>query len=337
MKDNTPTLCICGGGSLGLVCAGVFLSEGLIVNILTGHPEKWSKEIVVYDSDKKSYSGVLNHISDKAGEVVPEADIILLCLPGYLIEKTLREIKPYLKKDTSVGSIVASTGFFFSAHDILPKDIQLFGFQRVPFIARQREYGRIGDLLGYKPSLNVVIENSRDIEKTRLILEQIFQTPVKTLDNYLEVSLTNSNPILHTGRLYTMWSKDDFKKDRQSFFYKDWTDEASECLIKMDNEFQALLRKLNIGSEVIPPLLDYYESTDSHSLTLKIKSIPAFREILSPMIKVDEEWHPDFNSRYFTEDFPYGLRFIRDLAHKHSVPCPTIDKVFEWGMSKLKE
>ncbi|MDE6443256.1 MAG: NAD/NADP octopine/nopaline dehydrogenase family protein [Muribaculaceae bacterium] len=334
MKNHNPTICICGGGSLGLVCAGVFLSQGLTVNILTGHPEKWNKELIVYDTDKKCYSGVLNRISGNARDVVSESDIILLCLPGYLIEKTLQEIKPYLKKEVLVGSIVASTGFFFIAHEILPKDIELFGFQRVPFIARVREYGHIGDLLGYKTSLNVVIENSKDCKSTCLTLEKLFQTPVNILDNYLEVSLSNSNPILHTGRLYTMWNKDDFQKDHQSLFYSEWTDEASECLIEMDKEFQTLLRKLDI--DVIPPLLDYYESVDAQSLTLKIKSIPAFRDILSPMIKTKEGWLPDFNSRYFTEDFPFGLRYIRDLAHKHGVACPTIDKVYKWGMSKLK-
>ena len=44
-------------------------------------------------------------------------------------------------------------------------------------------------------------------------------------------------------------------------------------------------------------------------------------------------WVPDFGSRYFTEDFPFGLRFIRDLAHTHRVSTPTIDRVYEWGLS----
>lgn len=49
-----PTITICGGGSLGLVCAGVFLSKGFSVNILTGHPENWNKEIMVYDPTGKN-------------------------------------------------------------------------------------------------------------------------------------------------------------------------------------------------------------------------------------------------------------------------------------------
>lgn len=331
-------ICICGGGSLGLVCAGVFLSKGVKVSILTGHPENWSKSIEVYDPDGKLYSGELVDITSEPKEVIPSADMIFLTLPGYMIEKALLSIKPWLRKDTVIGAVVASTGFFFMAHDILGKSYPLFGFQRVPFIARYRTYGQIGDLLGYKAKLNVAIENCDRPEDLRVQLENLLGTPITVLDSFYEVSLSNSNPILHTGRLYQMWK--DYKGEVWSapvLFYSQWTDEASEYLIKMDGEFQSLLRKLGLKSDSIPPLLEYYESKDAASLTAKIRSIPAFRDIKAPMKEIEGEgWIPDFSSRYFTEDFPYGLRYIRDLARQEGIETPAIDEVYEWGMRKLR-
>jgi hypothetical protein len=44
---------------------------------------------------------------------------------------------------------------------------------------------------------------------------------------------------------------------------------------------------------------------------------------------------PDFGSRYFTEDFPYGLAIVRRLAQENGVPSPTIDRICEWGMDKV--
>lgn len=332
----SKTICICGGGSLGLVCAGVFASAAHTVNILSGHPENWEKAIKVFDPEGKIYSGNLNIVSSEAAEVIPSADMVFLTLPGYLIEKTLRDIKPFLKPDGVVGSVVSSTGFFFFAHEILDSNQALFGFQRVPYIARYREYGAIGDLLGYKPLLNVAIENYPDPEALSNELEAMFNTPVSLLNNFYEASLTNSNPILHTGRLYSMWKNyagETF--GAPSLFYADWTDEASEYLIRMDGEFQQLLRKLAIPDGVIPTLLDYYESADAASLTAKLRSIQAFKSIKSPMNEVDGRWVPDFESRYFTEDFPFGLRFIKELAEKNDVSTPCIDEVYAWGMSKL--
>ena len=253
-------------------------------------------------------------------------------MPGYLIEKTFREIKPYVG-NAAVGTVVSSTGFFFFAHDIMGEDAKLFGFQRVPFISRVVDYGRTANLLGYKSSLAVVLENIEDGDTFRKELERLFITPVTLLNSFYEVALSNSNPILHTGRLYTMFhGRENDVFDHNILFYKEWTDEASQMLIDMDAEFFQLLDKLGVHS--LPTLLDYYESTDATSLTKKISSIPAFQTITSPMKQVDGGWMADFESRYFTEDFPFGLRWIKDLANKNQIATPTIDNVFHWGMNR---
>ena len=327
-------ICICGGGSLGHVCAGVMASrQDVELNILSGHPERWQKTITVTDLNGKQFVAKINHISSKPEEVVKGQDIILLCLPGYLIEKTLRDIKPFVGK-AAVGTVVSSTGFFF-AHDILGQDAKLFGFQRVPFISRVAEYGKTANLLGYKSSLAAVLENIEDSKSFRRDLERLFMTPVTLLSSFYEVALSNSNPILHTGRLYSMFhGRENEMFDHNILFYKEWTDEASQLLIDMDAEFFQLLDKLNVHS--LPSLLDYYESTDAASLTRIIQSIPAFQTITSPIKQVEGGWMVDFESRYFTEGFPFGLRFIANIINKEHLPAPRINMVYQWGESLIK-
>ena len=327
-------ICICGGGSLGHVCTGVLSSNNEVeISIYSGHPEKWSQSIIVTDLNGKQYAADIKKVSDNPAEVVVGQDIILFCLPGFLIEKVIQEIKPYVGTAV-VGTVVSSTGFFFFAHRILGNTAKLFGFQRVPYISRVVEYGKKANLLGYKSSLSVVLEGIDDKESFREKLERLFLTPVNMLDSYYEVSLSNSNPILHTGRLYTMFcGRENEVFDHNFLFYREWTDEASQILIDMDKEFFKLLHILNIKS--IPSLLDYYESSDAHSLTKKISSIPAFQTILSPMKQVEDGWVADFESRYFTEDFPFGLRWIQELAKEHDIDTPIIGEVYRWGMSRI--
>ena len=329
-------VCICGGGSLAHVCAGVLSSQPDVeVNIFTRKPELWSHQLEVTDSRGKVYNGNLNIISNSPEEAFKDCNIVFLCLPGFTIEGTLNSIKPYIG-NAVVGSIVCSTGFFFAAHRILGEDARLFGFQRVPYIARTKEYGHTANLLGYKPQLAIAVENVEDNEAFRQLVETLWMTPVKLLGSHYEVSLTNSNPILHTGRLYSMWKDWDGEVyDHNILFYKEWTNEASQMLIDMDAEFMQLLDVLPVTKGAIPSLLEYYESHDEESLTRKITSIPAFRNITSPMKEVDGGWVPDFESRYFTEDFPYGLKYIWQLAHEKNIPCPNVDLVYEWGMSKI--
>ncbi len=326
-------VCICGGGSLGHVCAGVLSSQPEVeVNIYTQHPERWSQDIKITDLQGNVFYGHIAAVSDRPEEVMAGSDIIFLCLPGFAIEETLERIKEFVG-EAVVGSIVCSTGFFFAAHRVLGGKAKLFGFQRTPFIARTTEYGHAANLLGYKQQVAIALENVCDQEDFRQLVERLWLTPTKMLPSHYEVSLTNSNPILHTARLYSMfkdWKCETF--DHNILFYKEWTNDASQLLIDMDAEFMQLLDVLPIKKGAIPTLLEYYESHDAESLTRKISSIPAFQNILSPMRESAGGWIPDFESRYFTEDFPYGLRFIVELAKEHRLELPLLSKVYDWGM-----
>ncbi len=96
-------ICICGGGNLGHVTAGFLSSqEELQVSLLTTKPELWSLYLEVVDNNGKSYKGKLSTISSDPKEVIPDADIVLLCLPGFAIHDVLCSINPYLDDKLSL-------------------------------------------------------------------------------------------------------------------------------------------------------------------------------------------------------------------------------------------
>ena len=333
-------ICICGGGNLGHVVAGYLAaSKEHVITMLTSRPEKWSNNIQVTDLNGKVFNGELALVTSSPKKALSDADIVLMCLPGFAFHDELLKVRDYISPHTKVGTVVSSSGFFFEAFDILPEDIMLFGFQRVPFIARTVEYGKSAELKGYKKELNVAIERCSEGEKNVFcrVLSLLFKTPVNLLHSYYEVALTNSNPLLHPARLYSLW-KDwtpEVTYPHNPLFYEEWTEEASEFLIAMDEEFQELLRYLPVKEGSIPPILDYYESYDAKSLTNKLRSIPAFAGIHSPMIELPDNngFIPDFDSRYFTEDISYGMRYIVDVALQFGVKIPTIERIYSWGVS----
>ena len=133
-----------------------------------------------------------------------------------------------------------------------------------------------------------------------------------------------------------MWKDWDGKTfDRRILFYRDWTHEASSLEIEMDKEFFVLLKALNVSTKHIKTLLEHYEATDAAGMTQKLRSIEALSTIQAPMKKIEGGWIPDFSSRYYTEDFPYGLAIIHRLAHEKGVPSPSIDMVYDWGIKML--
>lgn len=330
--------CICGGGSLGHVIAGYLGANADVrVSMLTQRPQLWKNDIEVHTPEQTIIHGHIHTISSNPEDVIPQANIILLCLPGFAIKQQLQLIKPYVKSTTFVGSVFSSTGFFFNAMEILNEDVPLWGFQRVPFICRTREYGQSANLLGYKSNLNIAVERTDEKEDFRLLIEKLFNTPVSLLNNFYEATLTNSNPLLHTSRLYTMFgaSNEGRTFPRMILFYEEWTEEAAQLLIDMDEEFFRLLEVLPVKPNYLPRILEYYESHDARSLAQKLSSIQGFKGITSPMKQTALGWIPDFASRYFTEDFPYGLHFIWQLAKEKGIATPKIDMVYQWGMSKI--
>ena len=333
-------ICICGGGNLGHVVAGfVAARTEHEVCLLTRHPERWQKSIVVRRPDSQlPLIGTPSVITDRPVEAVAGADVIVLCLPGFSIREVLLKIKDCLKTDAIVGSVVSSTGFFFEAMAILSPEQPLFGLQRVPFIARTAEYGHVAAILGYKESLAVAVAQTGCREEIRQLCQELFGTPTKLLDSHYEASLSNSNPLLHPSRLYSLWK--DWEPGtiygRQPLFYEEWTEEAAQLYIDMDRELQELLEKLPVRRGAIPTVLDYYDSRDAVTLSQKLRSIEAFKGIKAPMKAVAGGYVPDFGSRYFTEDFPYGLAIVERLARETGMVVPTIERICRWGLGKIE-
>ena len=332
MKKHT--VCICGGGNLAHVAGGYIASKKQYdVRLFTRHPERWQADrtLTVTDCNGKLFHARFAAITDNPETAVKDAEIVLLCLPGFAIASTLESIKPYLGPTTIVGSVVSSTGFFLMAQKILPEGTRLFGFQRVPFIARTDEYGKSAGLLGYKSSLSFAVHNINDTESLKETLKDMFDTQAFLLDDYLKVTLTNSNPLLHPSRLFGMFSDNAESYGSHIRFYEDWDDFSSETLIACDKEFGELLNKLNIARKDIPSILDYYESNDAASLTRKIRSIAAFKGLYAPMLPIEGgRFIPDFGNRYFTEDFPFGILLIKSFTQKNGIHTPTIDSIIEW-------
>lgn len=332
-------ICICGGGNTGHVLAGFIASRGADeVRVLTRRPECWARTLTVDMPGGGSVSGRLARVSSSPEEVVQGCDAVMLCLPGWSIATTLDTVCPWLSAGMAVGSVVSGTGFYFEARRRLPEGTPLFGFQRVPFIARTTEYGHRASLLGYKKELRMGVEGMADAERFRQAMERMLATPVALAKNMYEVSLTNSNPLLHPSRLYSLWKdwRDGVIYSRVPMFYEEWDEQAAELYVGMDGELQALLGVLPVSEGCVPTVLDYYGSHDAASLAVKLRSITAFKGIAAPMEKVPGGYVPDFGSRYFTEDFPYGLAIIRRLAKEKNMPTPLMDKVYEWGMGVLR-
>jgi DNA-binding transcriptional MerR regulator len=110
--------------------------------------------------------------------------------------------------------------------------------------------------------------------------------------------------------------------------------DSAITLVKMDKELFKIFDKLEqngLPVKQIKPILEHYESKDEEGLKNKISSIKSFKGLTTPSVKLDNgKYIPDFNSRYFTADFPYGLEILLSIARLLNTEHPTMDEVDGW-------
>ena len=163
-------------------------------------------------------------------------------------------------------------------------------------------------------------------------MSDIWEIPCFPLPNYLSVTLTPSNPILHTARLRTLFADYEEGKvySRNPLFYGEWDDASSDLLIKCDEELQSLIKIMDkLDLHEVRSLKVHYESDSVEAITKKLCSIKSLHNLASPMKKVEGGWVPDFQFRYFTTDFPYGLAIIEELAEILDCDVPNIKNTMD--------
>ena len=219
----------------------------------------------------------------------------------------------------------------------IKKNITIAGLQRVYSIARLKEKGKSVYMLGKKEKLFVSAITNNKSKEVSIILEKLFNIPCVCVNNYLAVTLTPSNPILHTSRLYAMF-KEQEKYEKEILFYEEWDEESSRILFECDDELRKICNKLDkLNLEEVVSLKEYYESKTEEKFANKLKSIKSFKGIKAPMIKSKGKYIPDYESRYFTEDFPYGLLIIKGFALICDIDTPMIDNIIKWVQVKLNK
>jgi len=338
-ENNNIKICILGGGNIGtLLLADLSKNPNVTTMLYTSKCKVWKNDIkVLFPNGDLDYVGRVGIVSDDPKLTIAQADIIISTLPTNVLMDLMSVIKQNIKKDAMLGFIPGSGGKEFLFKDLVSNGHTIFGFQRVHAISRVNVYGESVFNLGRKDELffgSIPAKESIDISH---IFQKLLNVKCTALPNYLSVTLVPSNQILHTSRLYSMFKDyhDDTSWEKEIYFYKEWTDDASKILLSCDKELQLMLFKMkDIDTTYVKSLKVHYGVTSCQEMTKKIASIPAFSGIKSPMIKSEKGFVPDFESRYFKEDFPYGLCVIKSFAHILHHPTPIIDMILKWYEKK---
>lgn len=352
-------LVICGGGSSAHALIP-FLKDSIFeVSILTSMPDRWENKIELeYQNPDGSlirkFEGKLCRASNKEEELIPGADYIVLCMPVHKYRVCLHKIAPYIRKDKEVciGTVYGQGGFNWMVDEIKREyslnRIVTFAFGLIPWVCRTIEYGKIGVTYGCKV-FNVAAVSP--ISYFEQINKEFFEHicyrwfgigAVHLAENFLSLTLSVDNQIIHTSRCYGMykvygstWNK----REDVPMFYRDYDEMSARLLADLDSDYSKIRNKIK---ELYPQkdfsyMLDYlslerlsYNScnTDIRESFITSKTLIA---IGTPVVQSDNgEWHLDINHRFFMDDIYYGNCIAKWIAEKLGISTPTIDAILKW-------
>lgn len=343
---------------------------------MTRRPESWNKvvtceiqkpskkkEMVKYGNVKHPAAEVLNTvkgsittISSDPAKVIPQADIIVLCMPVHQYRDALNRLAPYIcrkKKDVFVGTVYGQAGFNWMVHEIertYRLEICTFAVGLIPWICRTVEYGKLGANYGTK-AVNVAAVTPRNKFDT---LNEIFFEDITTHDgkgkfhqacSFLSLTLSVDNQIIHPSRCYGLWKRYGGKwatEEDIPFFYKDFDDISTECIKKMDDDYTRVRDavRTKFPERDFKYMLDYLSlervSHDSKRLSIKdsFRNSEQLALIKTPTVKLDDgTFALNTSCRFFTDDIPFGVLIARWIGQELGVETPFIDEIIEWAGS----
>lgn len=325
---------IVGGGNVGTQFAVHCAEKQHHVIMYCSKPELFCKHLTIVDA-----SGTIIHEGDifeaTSDEKIAfsDTDLIFVTVPAFCMGDIANQICPYVKKGLKIGLIPRTGAGEYAFKKCFDKGAVIFGLQRVPSVSRLVKYGNQVRAIGYRRELCIATLPYIKVEEVKEMISGIFDMDCASLPNYLNLTLTPANPILHTTRLKTIFQdyQEGVTYDSIPLFYEEWDIETSKLLFKCDEEVQCICRGLDeFDLSYVRSLKKHYESDSPEALTEKIKSIEGFKGIRTPMLESRGKYIPDLKSRYFIADFSYGLEIFVQIANLVNISVPTMKEVLNW-------
>ena len=331
-------ICIVGAGNMGLAMASsISMKSEFEVTVFTKHVFDASSLVFRDVENDKEYSDLKIKVESDMKAAFEGAEYIMCTYPSMLRASFIKEATPFLKSGVKLMFVPGYGGAEYACKELIESGVTVVGLQRVPYVARQEEK-KVAQVLSRKNTLYVASIPQAGIESICNDLFQMLDIECVALNEYLAVTLVPSNPLLHLTGLYHVFKNyepgDYF--DKELMFYEEWDDETSRVLFSYDDELQEICRKMSpLDLIEVVSLRIHYESDTPEALTRKLKSIPSLYNVVKvPLELKNGKYYPDFGSRMFIEDFPFGIAIIKYFALLTDTKTPTIDSILEFYKDK---
>lgn len=283
---------------------------------------------------------------------------VLLVAPAFAHETLLQQLSPWLGPGTLVVAVPARGGFEYQVGDLAGRvpGLVACGLQTLPWACRIEVFGQRVRVLGVKARVPMGCRPPGWGADVARRLSTWLGVGVVPAGGLTAMTLANTGQILHPGLTYVHMRRlpgRPLAAGEVPLFYQGAGEEGAHLVAALSAEVMALKEALvryreglDLGAvvDVFTWLKEAYRDQieDARDLARALASNRAYRGIRLPVVEVPGGYRPDLESRYLTEDVPFGLLVTRGLAELAGVPTPVTDRVLaevgEWmGVPWLRD
>ncbi|WP_225181850.1 NAD/NADP-dependent octopine/nopaline dehydrogenase family protein [Pectobacterium aroidearum] len=350
---------ICGAGKTGHLATVLFTQlPDVRVTLLGSHPrlpeayQQHGKRLHALLPDGETLTATPDCVTCDPAEACRDADVVIITVPANFRADLLARIVPHLpaNKPVYVGAIPGFCGFDWLAERELAArpNAVIWGMKDVAHIAFDLLPGQSIKMGGEKATLYVAThrrETAASQQALMALLQRLYSAPVVLLPDYLEITLTPGNPIMHSAVIYGLigpygqWHARPLSQPL--CWWNDCPELGAYYLERMDEENQqlcaALETRLGVQLDSVLPLkqeiIDAYgeQIADAHTMLSVLRTNQAYHGIGLPLRKDGAGGYVfDTQHRVFQEDIAYGLSLLVTIAENLAVSVPYIEEVYRW-------
>ena len=246
---KTQVCLVAGSKGTHMNAAWIGSKPNFVINIYTRRPEIFAKKQVTAlypNNPEKKTVGYINKVSSNPSEVSQGTKVFIISSPVNVQETLMRQLKPFVEEGSYIGSVYGQGGFDMIAanvfgEDILKKNLTIFSLFNIPSTCTVNIPGEEVVLIGPKAFLNVCSYPLSKLEATRRLVESMWNTPTRSIPNFLNIMLTPGNQIIHTGRVMGLYgNKAPYHMKEVPDFYTTIDDLAANNMDSLSHEIQII-------------------------------------------------------------------------------------------------
>jgi len=348
---------VCGGGNGAHALMGTVLLRDSTMHIrlylpLEDEQKAFMKALSSHSSFELQVAGEVYSVESERIHVTRDPEeaarspIIIMVVPAFAHGGILSQLAPYLSKGSTIVALPARSGLEYQAQDILGTITQngcvLVGFQTLPWACRTGEFGHSVTIYGTKNRVGAACLPAKEIGEKARVFSTLLGINVIPYQSMLELSLANTGQLIHPGIMYSVFAdrlEEVFPSEAiVPLFYASVDDKAAEFLSQMSKEVLTIKKVVEerLPSFEMPGIVHLSqwlnqsygeEILDISSLAKQFQTNQGYQTFKVPVKKSNDGYRVDVNTRYLTEDVPFGLLVTKGIASVAGVETPMIDEV----------